>query len=138
VQCIDLSSVSSPIGQWVGSSNGSRLGGVLPAETALLINAHIARRYRGGKPRLYLPLGCQTDVLNPQSWSSSFLTAVATGFTNFFNAISGHTYGSLVITNAVNVSYYSAHTARPTPLVDPWTGFTINAMPASQRRRMNR
>jgi hypothetical protein len=120
-----------------GSNSGTRLGGVIPASTAALINLKLSRRYRGGKPRLYLPLGAQTDFLDAQHWSSAFITAVTTGWNAWVNGMQAYVGGpSLSALSLANVSYWHLGGLRPTPLVEAVTSSGINSIPATQRRRL--
>jgi hypothetical protein len=134
----DLSTLNTPVGLWTGSIAGTRTGSPLPAETCLLINFHVNRRYRGGKPRMYLPLGNAGDVSAPQAWLGGFLAAVNTSFSAFLNGVFGSTLGGATVTTLCSVSYYHAKALRTTPLVDPVTAWSTNGIPASQRRRMGR
>lgn len=153
-ECIitDLSSPTAATGSATVSHAGTLTGTELPANTALLINFQVARRYRGGKPRLYLPLGSSSEMLTTQTWSTTFTTNVLSQYgtvqTDIANAIA--VWGSSV--SQVNVSYYKGFTvftepsgrARniPTlraggPVVDTVTGYSVNPKFGSQRRRVN-
>lgn len=154
VSCIDLSSAAQTTGvSTVGTATGTRAGGFLPANVCVLANYRIARRYRGGKPRTYFPLGTQTDLQDSQLWQGSsltnFQTAIGTAISNSVTA----TGGAITLTGHVNVSYYSGSTwvavgtggrtkrvatRRTTPLVDPVLAMNVSPKPASQRRRMLR
>ena len=138
VYVTDLSNRTTMAGVWNGSVAGTRSSGAIPAQTAALLVLTIARRYRGGKPRLYLPLGNNIDVTAPQAWTTAFVTAANTGWTNYFNALASSSVGPATLVNQVSVSYYSGHALRPTPVVDPLVSFHFSSVPASQRRRMNR
>src|SRR5580692_252737 len=76
--CTDLSSDTAAEGTSAVSYSGTRSGAALPAANASLINFSIARRYRGGKPRIYLPMGTDTDVASPQTWQPGFLSELTT------------------------------------------------------------
>src|SRR5215469_2928976 len=54
-ELIDLTSPTSGVGNFASSVVGTRSGGILSAQAAAMLNFKIARRYRGGKPRVYLP-----------------------------------------------------------------------------------
>jgi hypothetical protein len=130
---------------WVGT----RGAGINAPGVAILVNHSIARRYRGGKPRTYLPLGIASDLTTAGVWSNTLVGEVSTGWGGWVaDAIT--TYGSLTITNIVNVSYYSGFTVvtspttgrsrnvpklRTAPIVNTLTGHTVSAIVASQRRR---
>lgn len=104
----DLTSATSASGAASGSIVGSRLGGALPAEVAFLLNFKIARRYRGGKPRMYLPYGTDTDVATSQTWLPTSVTNfTASWATGMVPSVVGHTVGGTTIGAQVSISYYS-------------------------------
>jgi hypothetical protein len=146
----DLSTLSGARGIWSGSSTGGRSGGALPAGIAVLVDKTIARRYRGGKPRNYLPYGTQTDLNGATGWSSSFQSAFNTSYGNFLSNFPSEAVGTATLVAEVNVSYYSGFASvqnpvtlrwknipkpRVTPQVDPITSWSMNPNYSSQRRR---
>lgn len=149
VEVIDLSSVSGGVGVHAGSTGGN-LNAPLSAATCVLVNYQIARRYRGGRPRSYLPWGDQTKVGNRQTWGATFVSAVETHLSDIFNGIIGSTAGGTTISQHVNVSYYEGFTVvtsptsgrarnvpklRTTPLVDTIASYSVSTRLANQRRR---
>jgi hypothetical protein len=52
-----------------------------------MINFKIGARYKGGHPRIYLPIGLGSDTLNNFQWSSAFQTAAETAMVNFVSAV---------------------------------------------------
>lgn len=146
----DLASSSGADGQSATTHSGSRAGGNLAPGTAVLVNHHIARRYRGGKPRSYLPFFVTTDLQAAGLWSGTSTAALLTAWEAFIAAIVGASSGSTTVSVHCNVSYYQGFTnvpygspqkyrrvptVRGTPVVDAITAYTINPAPASQRRR---
>lgn len=145
----DLSSASGGVGTWSGSTAGTRTGGVLAAGSAVLLNFSIARRYRGGKPRIYLPYLVSADTASPQTWNGTTLAALLTAWNTFVTAVIAAAPSGTTITNQANVSYYSGFTnftgptgrmrarstVRATALIDAVTATSTNAKVASQRRR---
>jgi hypothetical protein len=148
----DLSSDIGAIGSDAAHVLGTRSGGALPAEVVSLINFQIARRYRGGKPRIYLPYGTDGDVLNPQSWTSAFVTALTTAWSSFMSTTVASVWSGGGPMTQTSVSYYlgstelttgtppyvrghTIPTKRGTPTTYLVTSFTVNPIPASQRRR---
>lgn len=146
----DLTSVSSA--QVISSTGGTGGAGARPlaAGVAMVIQYKIARRYRGGHPRNYLP-GMSGDYLTtPTTWNSTSLANVVAGWITYLAACTSNTNPAAIgaITH-VNVSYFHgftvvtdsrgrAHnvpTPRPTPLIDPIVNVTGNDTPGSQRRR---
>ncbi|MBA0084905.1 MAG: hypothetical protein HRJ53_07915 [Acidobacteria bacterium Pan2503] len=141
----DLGHSSTIPGEWAGSHAGTYPTAGQSAEVATLVNFKIARRYRGGKPRVYLPQGVSAQMNNPVQWQSTYVSQVQGDWANFINAILSSSPPSATIDKQVSVSYFSGHsgvppvpTPRPTPLVDDVIYATVNSIPASQRRRMGR
>lgn len=146
----DLSDPSTPQGLWAGSEVGTATGGVLPASTCVLINMKLARRYRGGHPRMYWPWGTDADLQGPQTWLPASITKFQTAFSGLSNKIaSDSTWSSPLLANA-SISYYhqstwhgddqTGHYQVPTPRVPPLlevaTGFSYPVTLGSQRRRI--
>lgn len=146
----DLASSSGASGTNVTSSAGTRTGNPNAAGVAVLLNYAIARRYRGGKPRVYLPALNASDLSNEQTWNGGQLANVVTAWNAVIAAIIGAPWSGATISGHVNVSYYEGFSSyqnpvtlrwknvnkpRSTPITDPILGVTGNVAPASQRRR---
>lgn len=148
---LDLNSLSGASGTSVVSIAGTRAGSGLPANCAALVNFHIARRYRGGKPRIYVPYGTINDTLNQQSWTGAFTAALLTGYNAWVAAIVAAPWAGGTLTNQVNVSYYQGFTVVTNPITgraknvaklrvgvpvqDVVQSVSVNPTYASQRRR---
>jgi hypothetical protein len=146
--------LSGPLGQ-SGSAGtavaGTRGSDYLGASSCVLVHYPIGRRYRGGKPRSYLPWGVHADLTQPQVWLPASVTDFTTVWASILNAVvAAGPIGSAVIGSQVNVSYYgppnrlitgstgrvrTISTTRVTPLVDDLPTFSISNKVASQRRR---
>jgi hypothetical protein len=152
IECIvtDLSSTSGGQGTESSTTPGGKTPGALSMATCLLINYHISRRYRGGKPRNYLPWLVETDLVNRREWNPAAVSAAEGALSTFFAAFIGQVEGTTTITEHINISYFDGFTVvtspttgraknvpvrRTVPLVDAITGFTGSTRPASQRRR---
>jgi hypothetical protein len=149
VDVLDITTESGLSGQWNGTNGGGRTGTAPPSNCATNVEFGIARRYRGGKPRMFLPPGVSADQVDAGHWSSTFLTAVNTGVEAFFNEIAGLTVGTMGTLAHVNLSYYKGFTNianssgreravptyRPAALLDPIVGYSAKALIGSQRRR---
>lgn len=136
VRGIWLGDRTSAVPEWNGSTAGSRAGSALPAQTCMLFNMHIARRYRGGKPRVYFPLGSATDIVDPQHWSAAFITSAGNAFNTINNALQAFTSATINTPTLANVSYYSGRSLRAAPVVDAVASTSANSIPGSQRRRI--
>lgn len=150
----DLSSPSGGFGTSGAGTVGSRSGGPLPVGAAVLASCSIRRKYRGGKPRNYWPLGTDSDLADGTTWTGGAVSAFNSGIAGFISGMVGQVGGSTVITGHVNVSYYSGYDTsippwrgpgfkyppklRAAPVVDPITGVGVSGKPGSQRRRYQR
>lgn len=149
VDVLDIATDSGLSGQWTGSNGGSRSGTACPAQCATNVEFGIARRYRGGKPRMYLPPGVNGDQSTDASWSAGFIGTVNTAVAAFFTNLEGLSVGSMGTLAHVNLSYYKGFTNNTTPsgreraiptyrataLHDNVTGYSCKAEIGSQRRR---
>jgi hypothetical protein len=151
VSIIDLTSPTSAEGSAGTSVVGTRSGATLGAGTALLAHYPIGRRYRGGKPRSYLPWGTADDLNTRNTWITPFLTIATTTWQAILNAVpAAGPVGTAALVSQVNLSYYgppnrtitgstgrvrTVSTVRPTPLIDLISGFSMSGKLASQRRR---
>jgi hypothetical protein len=133
---------------WVGTSGT----GPLAPGSAVVCQHLIDRRYRGGKPRSYFPLGIHTDLASTGLWAAAFITNVDTQLGIWISGALASGVGC-TIANLVNVSYYgppnivitnpvthrvrNASTPRVPPIVDVIRG-SIAKLPVGSQRRRNR
>jgi hypothetical protein len=150
IEITDLSSSTSAQGTANVSETGSRSGNYLPASTCVLLNFTVARRYRGGKPKVFLPVGVQGDLNTAQSWQATFITSCVTAWNAIITATIAAPWTGGVIVGQSNVSYYSGSTVelygtpqrarnvptyRPAPLVNAISGVSGSSVVSTQRRR---
>ena len=76
------------------------------AAVAALINFRVARRYRGGKPRVYVPFFVASDLAPGLTWSESARADGTTGWAGFMEGVLTNTPPTLSVVEQVNVSYY--------------------------------
>ena len=152
VNCMDL---SDPAGAFAANATpiaGTRAGSPPPANATALMTFPVARRYRGGKPRLYWPFGAQADIATPQTWTTAFTGACHTGVNGLYSAIVNNVNSWAPGAVMCNVSYYEGGewkqdhlgnyhripTPRATPKVDDASGdFAFQVTFGSQRRRLH-
>lgn len=148
----DLTTATSGVGLWTGSQPGTAAGALLPASACLLESMTIARRYRGGHPRVYWPFGTQSALSDAQTWTAGFTGSVATALTNYRTTVLGLTWAGGGVSAEVNVSYYSGFTThtgttgryrnvatvRLAPLIDTVVGHVYRGGVAQQRKRLLR
>ena len=147
----DLTSDTAGQGTHVATTAGSLAGGLLGAGVAFLASMKIGRRYRGGKPRSYLPLGDVTFLDTAQLWTSGFQGDVQASLNAIIADVSVTSSGGCDLGSLVNVSYYKGFvvsppnpvtgrvrnvpTPRAVPVVDPVTAWVAEQRLSSQRRR---
>ena len=149
VDVLDISSYSGLSGQWTGDYPGTDDSALLPGNAASNIEFGIARRYRGGKPRMFLPPPGQTSLSNDSKWTDTFQTNLQSGFEAFMTAVQAIDVGAVGALTHVNLSYYRGftnHTStsgreravptyRANALADVITSYSVKAVVGSQRRR---
>jgi len=151
IRVTDLSSPTGGQGEHIATTNGSYSSGDVPAGVALLANAHIQRRYRGGKPRTYLPLGGSVGLTTQSLWDPTFLANVQASLDAIRVDIAVTTEGACNLSTLVNVSYYEGFVSAENPVTHRWrtipvvrvggpvvdvvTSWVANQKPSSQRRR---
>lgn len=150
----DLNTLSGAGGINSTARTGTLAGTPLPASVAGMFGGQVARRYRGGKPRTFLPCGVTASTGNSQRWSGTFITTATTAINNFITACIGATSGATTISSHVNVSYYQGFTnvTSPTtgrartvpklraggPITDVVTTMALAPIIGTQRRRLGR
>lgn len=121
VTVTDLTSDTSADGVWSGSLNGTSSHPPPAIDAATLMNSVIARRYRGGKPRIYLPIGTIDHLTtSPVEWDPSYVTAVNSSWAAFNTALLALTGIGCTLTNHVNVSFYKGFASVQNPVTKRW------------------
>lgn len=155
---IDVLDLTTPTGNLGISTTapvtGTGGGAATPSQVAMQCNLKIARHYRGGKPKIFLPGLGQATYGDDRTWSVAAQGSVNNNTLKplfvVAGTVIGAVFGSTTCLNACNVSYYhgftnfvdssgrndSKPTLRPTPLVDAIVGATVRPMFATQRRRL--
>lgn len=151
VQITDLTSATAPEGGATGDAPGTRAGTKLPASAAVLQSQEISRRYRGGHPRTYWPMGVEDDMFDSQTWKNNFCRVeVQNGLNAHFTDWSTDLVPGIDFVENVNISYYEGFTVhtgttgrarnvstpRLAPLVDVVQGFIIRLAIAQIRKRL--
>ena len=126
---------------------GSSAHGMLPLHTCFLVSESIEQRYRGGHPRMYLPIGTTDDLNDDGDWKSASITLFVTAWETLVGSvIADNPFGSTNIGQQCAVSYVSKMVnpiypyRRTTPLVYdiPLDGYSGDAKLATQRRRVRK
>lgn len=149
IDVLDIATDSGLSGQWTGSIVGSLTGNVVPAQCATNVEFNISRRYRGGKPRMYLPPPDYTRLAGPTEFSTTHVSDVNTDCNTFFDDVNALSIGSMGTLNHINLSYYKGFTNitnssgreravptyRATALHDNIVSYATKQLIGSQRRR---
>ena len=146
---IDLANPSTPQGTDLTAVPGTRVGTAVPNQVCAVLDFTVGRRYRGSKPKCYLPFGVDTDLANTVQWSTAFQTALDSAWTAYGNTMLGTAFGPCSLLTQTSVSYYSGKVANPNPasklrwspvaraipLVSPVLSHGMRLTVGSQRRR---
>lgn len=150
VDVLDIASDTGASGVITCDYPGLDTGPGIPSSAAINVEFGIARRYRGGKPRMFIPPPAQSTLLNGSSWTSAFTTDIGTQVTAFFTAVTALSVGAVGVLTHVSLSYYkgftnienssgrerAAPTYRATALVDVVESIIPKQTIGSQRRRL--
>lgn len=98
-------------GAHVGATPGTRAILDNPASAAVVFEHVVARHYRGGKPKAYMPLGAPVDLNTAQTWGAALVTEWSAAWTTFLLACTEGSPAGLHPVDHVNVSYYQGSTA---------------------------
>lgn len=137
VQLADLTSDTAAIGSATGSTAGSVAGVALSINATAVVSWTIARRYRGGHPRSYIPGQQNSDIAAVNTWTGTYTTALNNAATAFRAALNGLSVSGTSFT-MVAVSYYDAKVLRPQGVPFPIIANAVHPRVDSQRRRLGR
>jgi hypothetical protein len=150
----DLGSDLGLEGVATGVTPGTIAGHTLDAEACTVFEHSIARHYRGGKPKCFMPFGDSEDLASEQTWAGTYLAAVGASWNTFLAAIVAGAAAIEVPVHQVNVSYYQGSSAYDVgsgayirgktrltpraggPITDPVIASVPRARVGSQRRRL--
>jgi hypothetical protein len=125
---------------------GTSAHGMLPLHSCFLVSMYVEERYRGGHPRMYLPVGTTDDLNDDGDWKSTSVSAFMDAWSNIITDFV-RSYTSTELALQCAVSYYSGTdptTRKPirrdVPLVYdiPVDGYTGQEKLATQRRRVRK
>lgn len=116
--------------------SGTDSSAALPPQCAVVASWQIAARYRGGKPRWYIP-GVPSSALSASygagflsSWQTATETALKAFLASFqLGSANSHEY------SFGTISYETGHAPRVTPLFRFFTAVQLHGRLDSQRRR---
>lgn len=149
VDVLDISTDSGNSGSATEAASGSRSGTPLPIQCATNVEYSIARRYRGGKPRMFIPPAVTADLANPAEYLSASVSGFLATWNLFIDEVTALSVGTMGTLVHINLSYYSGFTnvtnssgrTRAAPKYralaksDPITGYNVKPVLGSQRKR---
>jgi hypothetical protein len=136
---VDLTTTSGLVGSNTNTAPGTGSAtNNLPANVALVISEKIARRYRGGHPRMYLTGQLLINVSVQTNWTPAWVTTASTAAASWRTAINALSLTSMPTIQLVNLSYYTNHLLRPTPTVDVVTAMAVHSRIDTMRRRLGK
>jgi hypothetical protein len=157
---VTLRDLSSAIGsEGIDTTNvpGTDSNQSLPIDVCAIVNCHIGRNYRGGRPRQYWPFGTETSLLDNHTWTTAFVDALAAAVLTMNTALTGFTTGTTSIAANANVSLYGGFKVVTSPTTgrarnvpqyrgtpgfdpviapDPIVSYSVQKFLGSQRRRI--
>lgn len=148
----DLTSPTAAQGSNPSVIPGTRAGEPPSADACVLASQQIARRFRGGHPRTYWPLGTVNDLLNAQEWTTAFVTACQNGLDTLTTGTDNSVWAGGGVLSPCAVSYYdgftvhtgttgrarNVSTVRLAPVIDAVLDEVVRQFIASQRKRLLR
>jgi len=147
---LDIGSLSGFESIVLPGSIGTATGGELPISCCVLVNYTIPIRYRGGKPRSYVPGGTDSQTTNGRQWVSTFPALFLTAWKTVINAVVANSVALTGVTHA-SVQYFKGAEPesnpgtwkpanQPKPLVPPQSypviAYAVNPTIGTQRRRL--
>jgi len=149
VDVLDIASLTGASGTNAPNIVGTSSGTALAAQVAQNIEYNISRRYRGGKPRMFLPPSNTGNLADQSHWQPAWLTDLNTYMSGFIAEIAALDVGSVGTLAHVNLSYYQGFknitnssgrtravpTYRDAALVDTINGYSAKGVLGSQKRR---
>lgn len=114
------------------------------ASACTVVRWKIAARYRGGKPRTYLPIPEQGNVTNGSDLSSAYQTTVVTNAQAFMNDVNALVGVHVSQVQLGTISWFTARGSlavppvyRTPPIFEAFTGAGVNPKLGTQRRRIH-
>lgn len=149
VTVTDLTSATGSVGFDIANHAGTNAGTATAAGVAMVMKLQIARRYRGGHPRVYIAGLPTADVTSENLWTTATINTWEAAWQLLMTATQAFSSAGVQATAICNVSYVSGHTwvqdskgnwhrepvYRTSPLTDNVQAYVVNPIVASQRRR---
>ena len=147
---IDITTLLGASGSYASSDGGADTGTPMYAQQAMNVEFNIAERYRGGKPRMYMPPGADGNQLNDVSWEPSYVASWNSAWNAWATGLAAISVGGVGTLTHTILSYYHGFTNKgggadraynvptyrtPNALHFDVTGYSAKQEISSQRRR---
>jgi hypothetical protein len=137
-QVTDLSSNLGAQALYTESNAGGMTGPTFSAQVACVISWHVARRYRGGHPRTYLPPPEQTQIFDTSHWKDTFVSSALGAANSFMGAVNAITTTELTSVTLGQVSYVLNKARRDPPIFERFETVSVDSRIDTQRRRLGK
>lgn len=141
VEVTDLTSRTGVIGTDTTGATGSDATAIGSLAVAACLTLKVAKRYRGGHPRMYLAGVNATVYTNGKTWTSTRQNAYQSAGRAFLTAINAMIIGSRTYAMCA-VSYYTSTNKvvsyKQPPQVYPITDVVMHSRVDSMRRRLGK
>jgi len=145
IECTDLTNETGASG--ISSATpvlGTRAGTVNPNQVCAVASYKIARRYRGGHPRTYWPIGVQSDITAGSRWTTAFVPLPLNAVTAWVGNVNATNLNGAPLQHGC-LSYYTrdpnnpGHSMlRPVPQFFPTQSVEFHGRVDTQRRRLGK
>ena len=115
IVAIDLANPGTPEGITAVTAGGTRTGNALPNNIAAVMIGDINRRYRGSRPKCFLPFFTESDQSSTTTWLTGSVTALNGAWASYLAELLGQSAGGTTLGASVAVSYYSGKHPNPNP-----------------------
>lgn len=132
----DLTTSSSATGEHSVGTAGTASDSAISAQACAMVNYSITRRYRGGHGRTYFPPFAWGALASTATWDSGVIADLAGAVADIQTVLSSATHGTTDLAGQCLVSYRTGNAPRVDPLVEPVTGYLVNGLVKTQRRRL--
>lgn len=134
----------SPGGGTVLSDNTNTLTGTggtdssTPASASVVLSWRIPSYYRGGKPRTYVPGLAASQLTDPNTIASTFVTTAKTNAEGFRTACNAASAGNITGTSMGTVHFRRGNVELSPPTFEAYSGSTVHSRIGSQRSRLGK
>lgn len=105
VTAVDLANPGTIQGEWTGTHDGTRAGTASTAGICAALAFSPDHRYRGSRPKAFLPMGIDSDLASVQHWTTDFTGDVETAWAAFLAGILATDTSGIALGEQCSVHY---------------------------------